>query len=363
MNALEVFAGPTALRHLRAHGLRAQDVAAIPAAAGGPKGLVLNPLDRYIFGEWLAGTSHTIHLLGASIGAWRMASACLPDPAAALARMADDYVHQDYQHAPGKPPTPRHVSEVFGAKLAECFDGRESQVLNHPRFRLHIFTSRGRHLLRREGRMFSPISTRLAYLGAFATNAMSRRAMGAWLERVIFSDPREPLPIHLHDFRTHTVPLDAGNLRLSLLASCSIPFWLEAVQHIPGAPVGVYWDGGITDYHLHLNYASIKAKQASLVLYPHFQKAIIPGWLDKALKHRHRATEHSDNVVVVAPHPDWVATLPGARLPDRNDFVRYGDDYAARVAAWTRAVAESERLRDEFAALVTGGRPIAAQPL
>ncbi len=236
-------------------------------------------------------------------------------------------------------------------------------MLSHPRYRLHIFTSRGRHLLRREGRRFSPISTRLAYLGAYATNAMSRRAMGAWLERVIFSDPREPLPIPLHDFRTHTVALDAGNLRLSLLASCSIPFWLDAVHHIPGAPAGVYWDGGITDYHLHLSYASMNATQPSLVLYPHFQKAIIPGWLDKALKYRHRATHNLDNVVVVAPHPAWIATLPGARLPDRNDFLRYGDDDAARVAAWSRAIAESERLRDEFAALVTSGAPIAAHPL
>jgi hypothetical protein len=193
--------------------------------------------------------------------------------------------------------------------------------------------------------------------------ALEVYAMGAWLERVIFSDPREPLPIHLHDFRTHTVPLDADNLRLSLLASCSIPFWLDAVHRIPGAPAGVYWDGGITDYHLHLNYASMKTAQPSLVLYPHFQKAIIPGWLDKALKHRHRATQHLDNVVVVAPHPEWVATLPDARLPDRNDFLRYGDDYAGRVAAWSRAIAESERLRDEFAALVESGAPIAAQPL
>ena len=39
-----------------------------------------------------------------------------------------------------------------------------------------------------------------------------------------------------------------------ILASCSIPFWLDAVHDIPGAPRGAYWDGGITDYHLHLPY-------------------------------------------------------------------------------------------------------------
>ena len=370
MRALEIHAGPGALKHLREHGLLPQHVRAIPAAAGGPKGLVLNPLDRYLFGEWLAGSTHTLHLLGASIGAWRMATACLDDPAAAFAQMAHDYIHQTYEHAPGKAPTARHVSEVFGATLAERFGGREAQVLSHPRYRLHVFTSRGRHLLRREGRALSRISTPLGYLGAFASNAISRRAMGAWLERVIFSDPRDALPLHLHDYRTHTVALTAANLQPSVLASCSIPFWLDAVHDIPGAPAGAYWDGGITDYHLHLNYASMNHVMApeqggeiGLVLYPHFQKTIIPGWLDKVFKHRHRATVHLENVVILSPSAQWVRMLPGGKLPDRGDFKHYGDDLAGRAAAWTRAVQESERLRDEFSAWVGGALNVEVQPL
>ena len=341
MKALEIHAGPRALQHLRAQGLSPHDVRAIPAAAGGPKGLVLNPLDRYIFGRWLAGDGPSVHLLGASIGAWRMASACLGDVEAAFAGLADDYVHQDYPHAPGRPPKARDVSRVFGATLAARFGGREAQVLGHGRFRLHVFTSRGRHLLRREGRLRTP----LGYLGAFAANAMSRRAMGGWLERVVFSDPREPLPVPLHDFRTHGVALSAANLQPCVLASCSIPFWLEAVHDIPGAPDGAYWDGGITDYHLHLDYA---AMTEGLVLYPHFQKTVIPGWLDKAWRQRHRATSRLDNVIVLSPSAEWVATLPGGKLPDRSDFQRFGDDLPARVDAWSSALRESERLADEF---------------
>ncbi len=356
MNALEIHAGPGALKHLREHGLRPQDVRAIPAAAGGPKGLVLSPLDRYLFGRWLTQSDQVVHLLGASIGAWRMATACLADPAAAFGQMAEDYIRQDYEHAPGKPPKAHHVSEVFGAKLGERFGGHEAEVLTHPRYRLHVFTSRGRHLLRREGRLRTP----LGYVGAYATNALSRKAMGGWLERVIFSDPRTPLPIRLHDFRTQVVRLDAHNLQPSVLASCSIPFWLEAVHDIPGAPRGAYWDGGITDYHLHLDYASMGE---GLVLYPHFQKSVIPGWLDKALRHRHRATERLDNLVVLCPSPAWVATLPNAKLPDRNDFKHYGDDLAARVAAWTRAVCESERLAEEFARWLDDPGRIAVQSL
>ena len=353
---LQVHAGPRARALLRARGLRAQDVRAIPAAAGGPKGLVLNPLDRYLFGHWLTDAPQTVHLLGASIGAWRMAAACLADPDAALARLADDYIVQRYDHAPGRTPSPRHVSAVFGAKLAEHFGGREAELLAHPRYRLHVFTSRGRRLLARDGRLRTPVG----YLGAFAANAVSRRALGGLLERVIFSDPRTPLPVPTHDFRTHAAALSPANLTPALLASCSIPFWLDPVLDIPGGPAGAYWDGGITDYHLHLDYAAMPGD--GLVLYPHFQKNLVPGWLDKALRHRHRASARLANVVVVSPHPAWIATLPGGRIPDRSDFKRYGDDVAARAAAWRRAVDESARLAEAFADLAR--RPsVDAEPL
>ena len=113
------YAGPRARAHLREFGLRPQDIRVVPAAAGGPKGLVLNPLDRYIFGQWLAQTDQVVHLIGASIGAWRMACACLPDPAQALAQLAEDYVTQRYPHRPGKLPVAQVVTEIFSAKIGE----------------------------------------------------------------------------------------------------------------------------------------------------------------------------------------------------------------------------------------------------
>ena len=345
LSALQVFAGSRARQHLLEHGLQARDVVAVPAAAGGPKGLILGPLDEYIFGPWLSASSQTVHLLGASIGAWRMATACLRDAPREFERLAHEYLHQTYPHAPGKPPTARDVSKGFASKLHEVFGGREQEVLSHPRFRLHVFTSRGRHLMRREGRFSTP----LGYLGAYASNVVRRRAMGAWLERVVFSDPRERLPVATNDYKTHHALLSAENFQPSILASCSIPFWLQAVHDIPGAPQGAYWDGGITDYHLHLNYASMA--QPGLVLYPHFQAQVIPGWLDKALKHRHRGTAFLDNVVLLTPSPEWVKSLPNAKLPDRQDFKFYGDDISARAAAWRTGIQASRALADEFAAL------------
>ncbi|WP_457446626.1 patatin-like phospholipase family protein [Roseateles sp. P5_E4] len=346
---LQVFAGPAAKARLAERGLRAEDIGLIPAAAGGPKGLILNGLDRFVFGEWLPQSQHPVHLVGASIGAWRMATAALAhrDVPDAFNTMAEAYVTQEYDVLPGeKRPRPEGVSKRFGEILGDIFEGREAEVLAHPRLRLHVVTSRGRAgLLAREGKLRTP----LGYLGAFAANAMSRPLLGRFLERVVFSDPRDRLPLKLNDFTSREVHLSRANLRGALLASCSIPFWLQAQHDLPGAPRGAYWDGGITDYHLHLDYRALQSSTAPLVLYPHFQRQVVPGWLDKALKHRHRSTDFLDNVVLLCPSPDFIARLPGAKLPDRNDFMAL--DATERRRRWRVAVTESQRLADEFAAL------------
>jgi hypothetical protein len=149
-----------------------------------------------------------------------------------------------------------------------------------------------------------------------------------------------------------------------------IPFVLQAVPHIAGAPSGAYWDGGITDYHMHLHYRcpqnAIKTIAASamntgaegqkdsnpagLVLYPHFQQTVVPGWLDKHLRWRHHATPALDHMVLLSPHPDWVRSLPHAKLPDRNDFIHYAHDPAQRMRLWRTAVSASEQLAQEFSA-------------
>jgi len=208
-------------------------------------------------------------------------------------------------------------------------------------------TSRGRHVLGREHKLRTP----LGYLGAFLANTVHRKAMGAWLERVVFSTPGETgpaqLPFATRDYRTRQVALSEANFNAALQASCSIPFVLKAIHDIPGAPPGAYWDGGITDYHLHLNYHAGQASPG-LVLYPHFQKAVVPGWLDKGFKWRHGATHFLDNTVVLAPDPEWVTKLPNGKLPDRTDFARYGSDLKARMQAWNAAVAASRQLADEW---------------
>jgi hypothetical protein len=85
----------------------------------------------------------------------------------------------------------------------------------------------------------------------------------------------------------------------------------------------------------------------------------VPGWLDKSLQWRHHATRHLDTMLLLAPDPRWVQTLPNGKLPDRTDFIRYGNDLAGRVKAWKAAISASSQLVDEFATWLE--RPDVAQ--
>ncbi len=351
MKALRIYAGPRARLFIEQNGLVPAHVGVVPAAAGGPKGLVLGPLDRLIFGHWLKDSTHPVDLVGASIGAWRIATACLAHPAQALAQLERDYIAQHHPLPPGqKRLTANDISDRFAQNLRAFYAGdRVEQLLNHPRYRLHIVASRGRRLLSRESGTFRTVA---GYMAAYAANAVGRQHLGRWMERVVFSSRDAngkpfALPFDASDFITHQVGLDGHNFMAALQASCSIPFMLRAVDQIAGAPDGAYWDGGLTDYHLHLQYRA--SSESPLVLYPHFQRAVIPGWLDKAWKRRHVYSTALQDMVVLAPDPEWVSRLPNGKLPDRNDFTHYGQDLEGRMRVWNAAVGEAQQLAEDFA--------------
>jgi hypothetical protein len=334
--------GPRARARIAADGVQAADIAIVPAAAGGPKGLILNGLDCWLFGEFFRHAPRQRRLIGASIGAWRMAASAFDDPLAAHQRLARLYAGQRY---PDK-VTPAYVSQTCRALLDELLDGRGAEVLNHARHQLSVITARGIGALRNtNGARWREMT---GFLLAAAGNAMSRRRLAASMERVIFH--------HRHDdgrwlrdgfdaFANHFVGLSQANLRDALLASGSIPLVLEAVGNIAGAPEGAYWDGGLIDYHLHLPYQ----RDPGLVLYPHFSDYLVPGWLDKSMPWRRARDAALDNMILVSPSADFVRTLPNAKLPDRKDFHVYGQDHARRNRDWLKAVGESQRMAEAFA--------------
>ncbi len=369
-SSIVVRAGPRALARLREHGLRAADIAVVPGAAGGPKALGLHGLDTAIFGEWLPAAPRVRHLVGASIGAWRFASVCRADPAAGLAELARLYTQQRYPPRPGAALITRKVREMLHA----LFDGHDRDILENRDYRLHILAVRGRGLLQRDAGM-----RRMVGFGAAAlANLAGRRHLSHFLERTLFHDARGrppfldesgvaggllpatgAAPIRFDAFHTHAVALDRDNLREALVASAAIPMVIEGVPDIPRAPSGIYWDGGLIDYHLHLPYS----RSEDLVLYPHFTDRIVPGWLDKALPWRRARGAWLDNVVLVSPTREYLAALPFGKLPDRNDFKRFESDYEGRVAYWRKAIAESARLGEEFLEFASRPDPSRILPL
>ena len=83
-------------------------------AAGGPKGLALLAFDRLLHREWLP-SAPAVQLIGASIGAWRMAALAQPDAPAALDRLQHAYI---YGQRYSSPPSPLEVAAKCRAIVA-----------------------------------------------------------------------------------------------------------------------------------------------------------------------------------------------------------------------------------------------------
>ncbi len=343
--ALTVLAGRRALQRLQQKPLVPEDVHVVPGAAGGPKALGLTGLDQAIFGDWLLRAPQERALIGASIGSWRFAAiASGEDPKEQLARLAELYTSQRF----AKGSSIADITRKSVAFLEQLLAGREEYLLNHPYYRLNIVVVRSRGLLQHDSRG----RLALGLMTAISANMVSRRHLGRFMERGIIHDRRLATPVaKLVDFPSHQVELTRDNLIPALLASASIPMVMSGVSHIPGAPEGVYRDGGLLDYHLDLPY-----EQPGIVLYPHFTDKVIPGWFDKSLPWRRGDATRLQDVLLVAPSKAYLESLPDRKLPDRKDFERYMDDDAGREKAWRAAVAESQRLGDEFLELVESGR-------
>ena len=342
---LTILAGDRARDIIRDEGIRPERVRIISGAAGGPKWLVLAALDRLIFGHWLRPTRDPIHLIGSSIGSWRFAALLQQDGEARHRALEHAYIHQCYQGI----PTPAEVTaRCTGIVDAALPDSNVEALLTQSQFALHIATARGRHLLNRQ-------ADRLFYGGAAAavvSNAVHRNLLGLHFRRTYFHHAGMPPPFRaVAGFSAEAVPLTPRNTKAALLASGSIPTVLAGVGPIPDAPRGLYWDGGVVDYHLDLPY---DVDEDELILYPHFSSRITPGWFDKFLPWRRSTPAWMRNVVLVAPSPGFVSSLPLGRIPDRDDFKRFFGRDAERIAAWEATVEQCGVLDEAFLAAAAG---------
>ena len=343
-SALTLRAGAHALALVRERGLRLEDIDVIPGASGGAKWLVIAGLDRYLFGEFLQGPrTRPLHLIGSSIGSWRMACLAQRDPLAALDRGHHAYIY-DQQYSAR--PSTREVTDVLVRALDTLLGpAGVEEILSHPWARVHVITAQGRGWASSERRALLTSSIALAAAG----NMLSRRTLALQLRRFIFHSAGDTTPFAgLSDLPTTHVTLTRDNCRAALMASGSIPLLVEGVR-IPGVD-GLHWDGGVLDYHLDLDFGT----GDGLVLYPHFYSHIVPGWFDKGLRWRRGRPSNFERALVIAPSDAFIASLPGGRIPDRNDF--YQLDHPSRIARWQAVVNATTRLGDELRELIATGR-------
>jgi hypothetical protein len=344
MKALTIKAGAGAHRRIERDGLSPDIISHLGAAAGGPKWLVLNRLDRALFGEWFKNRQQPLTAVGASIGSWRLACAAQRDPNAAIDRFEVAYIEQTYGPKPSAADVSAEALRILQFLLGET---GVDEILSHPWLHLNIITARCRGWTGSENAWLQ----KAGLLGALLANLAHRRALGSCFERSILHNPASPaLALNADGFRSSAVPLTRDNLLPALMASASIPMVMSPVRELPGAAPGVYLDGGMIDYHMDLPLA----EPEGILFLPHFSEKVTTGWLDKFLPWR--KPRNLDNALVVAPSREFLDTLPNRKVPDRHDFWLYANRDEERMRDWKRVVDEGQRMADEWMELVSGGR-------
>lgn len=335
---LQILAGPEARRRIEDRGFSLDLFDTFIGASGGPKWLALYGLDR-VLGAALAARRAPIQMIGSSIGAVRIACYAQRDPVAAFDRFLAAYT--DIPPRIDKPSLQAFVRGTVDAVL----DGdATSQVLANRVMSLHIVTARC------QGFAASERTPQLAMVPAALQNLIDPARMGrTGVTRALFvSDPASPISTNA-GYAGDRIRLSRDNFAYALHATGSIPGFLDGVADIPGAPSGVYRDGGIVDYHFNPDWHTT----GGLILYPHFSPVLIPGWFDKLLRGRHLDPAAIDRLVVLTPSREFIASLPHGRIPERRDAVRL--DAASLRAAWTTVARETSRLGEQLDALLQSG--------
>ncbi|MDX1481498.1 MAG: patatin-like phospholipase family protein [Woeseiaceae bacterium] len=330
------YAGPKACDRLRREGFSPGLIGSLAGASGGAKWLVLSQLDRVVVDRLLPEFRAPVHMIGSSIGAWRFACYAQANPGAAIDRFERAYLEQSYSENPDTTEITRKSRDILDHVLPSS---AVADVLAHPALRLNVMTVRSRTPTASDSRPLLGAGL----LAAMTANAVSRRALSLFFERGLFYDPREEPPFFsATGFRLHRIPLSAQNLADAIMASGSIPMVLSGVRDIVGAPAGMYRDGGVIDYHLDLPTTA----DDRLTLYLHFFNWLKPGWFDRWLRWRRVDAKHFDNTLLICPSPAFIAALPGGKVPDRTDFVRWPQP--ERVRIWRAVVERCRQLAEEF---------------
>ena len=347
MNTIKILAGASAHQHIQENGLSPQDVSAIFGASGAAKWLTIYGLDKAIFSEWLANSNNPIDLFGTSVGAFKLAAAAQNNPAEAMTQLANAYIAQFYGDDISVEKVGIETRRILDAFLTE---DRVAEILSSSRFNYHCASVRCNGLLASSNITLQKI----AMINAFFAALLSRNNLRNTFERTVFytGSPVNDL-IGADQFTTRRVALTAESFIPAVLSSGSIPAVMRGITDITGAEPGVYRDGGLLDYHpLPSNIGEVKQ---GLVLYPHFYTHLTEGWFDKFTPWRKVQAQQLTNTVIVGPSDAFVQSLPGGKIPDRQDFYHFKHNDSERVRRWTEVKDRSCELGEEFIRLAESG--------
>ncbi|MCO4320496.1 alpha/beta hydrolase [Aliidiomarina quisquiliarum] len=333
---VEVRAGKQAFQHIQEQGLQPDHIQLMLGASGGPKWFVLQGLDNFLFGDYFKRRTTALNLLGTSAGAWRFASLGQTDPAAASRLFSKLYRATVYSDKPDVAEITDKAIELLKEYVPPT---AVAQILQQTEFRHHMIVARSRGIGAFENRAVQGLSL----IAAASANMLRRKFLGHHFERMVFYHPAsKPLGKSWNDLPTRHIKLTQANFHYALLATGSIPMVLAGVKNIPGAPPGTYRDGGVTDYHFDLDLS----EQQGLILYPHFQREIIPGWFDKKLPRRSTG-KLWPNMINIVPTQEFIDRLPYGKIPDRHDFANLAPE--PRQKYWQQATDAGYEMAEQFA--------------
>lgn len=345
MKALKIYAGSHALQHIKNNGLNPNDIKMMLAASGGPKWFANYAMDKFLLGEWFKGRTEELHLLGTSAGAFRMACYAQKDPVAAIDRFLEAYLSQQYSLK----PSPKEIGDALEDMVSQILQEQgAAEIMANPVMKFNTLVARCKGLAAKPEKGLQSVGM----LGAMLANAVSPAAMGGLVERMLFYTSNE-LPITRYpNLPVRKVALTEQNIAPTIRATGSIPVVIQGINNIPDAPTGMYRDGGVTDYQFDL---PCKPKDG-LVLYPHYS-ANPPkgGWFDKALKWRKARASNYSHTIILAPSKAFAFSLPGGKVPERQDFYDI-PDYATRRWHWQKSLGQLQQLGDELADIAQQGK-------
>jgi hypothetical protein len=235
--------------------------------------------------------------------------------------LLDGYCEQRFRRG----DRPEHISAAYRRLLESVVD---TAALDHPALDLALTVVRARAW----GRGAERLRMLASLAGAAALNLLRGDATQWFFERVVFHTARPGEAVH---------PMLA-ELR-GRLASGTVPVYMQPVLDVPGAGPGGYLDGGLADYHVN---QPLCCADGVIVMFSH-QARVVPGWFDKALGWRESPASCAD-LLVVYPSPEFIAKLPGGRVPTRDDFWTFEHTPDVRVRQWREVAERSRELGETF---------------